>query len=91
MTSSFVMRRPFPILCNSEMCPISAHDASALTPSVGPQADSCDSCWICLMDCSESPEPLEKLCDCPNRLAHKRCQARWCLQQAGKRCVKKNS
>lgn len=41
-----------------------------------------DGCWICLGDTTEGP--LGTFCACPGRVAHERCLARWCLQQAGR-------
>lgn len=40
-------------------------------------------CWVCLGGAEGGQ--LESLCRCPSRRAHKRCWARWCLQQAGRR------
>ena len=40
-----------------------------------------DVCWICLDDSG----PLASACECPNRLCHPDCLARWQLQSAGSR------
>ena len=49
----------------------------------GCEEDGPDVCWVCLDGGSEA-NPLLKLCQCPSRLVHSRCIARWQLQQAGK-------
>lgn len=42
-----------------------------------------DVCWICHDD-DDGQCPLEKICSCPWLRVHRKCLARWQLQQAGK-------
>eukprot|EP00955_Chlamydomonas_euryale_P030238 318457-Chlamydomonas_euryale.AAC.5 len=72
-----------------------ARDARA-APAAAPmsccteRSDDVAVCWVCLCGDTESPSTLGRLrccCSCPSRPSHPACLARWCLQQAGKRCV----
>lgn len=58
------------------------HQETKIENDVHSDRQEQDVCWICHDDNGQCP--LEKICSCPWLRVHRRCLARWQLQQAGK-------